>query len=105
LSIFLLGFFWKKATANGALTAAVLSIALSAVIANMYPEFPFLNRMGVVFWICSLIHIIISLIESKGKDQESAFEVRKEWFKVEKPFAIGAFVVCAIFTIIFVIFW
>ena len=53
LSIFLLGFFWKKATANGALTAAVLSVALSAVIATQYPDFPFMNRMGVVFWICS----------------------------------------------------
>ena len=105
LSIFLLGFFWKKATANGALTAAILSIALSAVIANLYPEYPFLNRMGVVFWICSLVHVIISLIEGKGKDQENAFEVKKEWFKVDRTFAIGAAVVVAIFTIIYTIFW
>lgn len=105
LSIFLLGFFWKKATANGALTAAILSIALSAVIENLYPEFPFLNRMGVVFWICSLVHVIISLIEGKGKDQENAFEVKKEWFKVDRTFAIGAAVVAAIFTIIYTIFW
>ncbi len=105
LSVFLLGFFWKKATANGALTAAILSIALSAVIANLYPELPFLNRMGVVFWICSLVHVIISLIEGKGKDQENAFEVKKEWFKVDRTFAIGAIVVVAIFTIIYTIFW
>lgn len=105
LSIFLLGFFWKKATANGALTAAILSIALSAVIANLYPEFPFLNRMGVVFWICSLVHVIISLVEGKGKDQENAFEVKKEWFKVDRTFAIGAIVVVVIFTIIYTIFW
>jgi SSS family solute:Na+ symporter len=105
LSIFLLGFFWKKATANGALTAAILSIALSAVIANIYPEFPFLNRMGVVFWICSLVHVIISLIEGKGKDQQNAFEVKMEWFKVDRTFAIGAIVVVAIFTIIYTIFW
>ena len=105
LSIFLLGFFWKKATANGALTAAILSIALSAVIANLYPEFPFLNRMGVVFWICSLVHVIISLIEGKGKDQENAFEVKKKWFKVDRTFAIGAIVVVVIFTIIYTIFW
>lgn len=105
LSIFLLGFFWKKATANGALTAAILSIVLSAIIVYLYPEFPFLNRMGVVFWICSLIHIIISLIESKGKDQENAFEVKKEWFKVDTTFAVGALAVIAIFAIIYTIFW
>lgn len=105
LCIFLLGFFWRKATANGALTAAVLSIVLSAIIENLYPDFPFMNRMGVVFWICSLVHITISLIEGKGKDQDNAFEVRKEWFKVDTPFAIGALVVCGIFTIIYTVFW
>lgn len=105
LSIFVLGFFWKKATANGALTAAVLSIVLSAVIEHFFPEFPFMNRMGVVFWICSLVHITISLIEGKGKNQQGAFEVKKDWFKVDKPFAIGAFVVVAIFVIVYTVFW
>lgn len=105
LSIFLLGFFWKKATANGALVAAVLSVALSAVIATQYPDFPFMNRMGVVFWICSLVHIIISLIQSKGQDQPNAFEVSKEWFKVTPTFQIGAIAVVAIFCIIYFIFW
>jgi SSS family solute:Na+ symporter len=105
LSIFLLGFFWKKATANGALTAAVLSVALSAVIATQYPDFPFMNRMGVVFWICSLVHIAISLIQSKGQDQANAFEVRKEWFRVTPTFRIGAVAVTAMFCIIYYIFW
>ncbi|MES2794321.1 MAG: sodium/sugar symporter [Bacteroidota bacterium] len=105
LSIFLLGFFWKKATANGALTAAILSIALSAVIEQMYPDFPFMNRMGVVFWICSLVHILISLIQGKGKDNVNSFEVRKEWFKVDKIFAVGALLIITIFIIIYTIFW
>ena len=105
LSIFLLGFFWKKATANGALCAAVLSIALSVIIAKLYPDFPFLNRMGVVFWICSLVHIVVSLIDGKGKDQVNAFEVNKKWFEVDKVFKIGALVVCAIFVIVYICFW
>ncbi len=105
LSIFVLGFFWKKATANGALAAAVLSIVLSTVIASVYPEFPFMNRMGLVFWICSLVHIVISLLQGKGKDQANAFEVKKEWFKVDTPFTIGAWVVVGIFVIIYTVFW
>ena len=48
LSIFLLGFFWKKTTANSALVSAILSIVLSSLIAYVWPEFPFMNRMGVV---------------------------------------------------------
>jgi len=105
LSIFLLGFFWKKATANGALAAAVLSIALSAVIENLYPEFPFLNRMGVVFWICSAVHIAISLAQSKGKNQANAFEVRTEWFRVTPSFRLGAIAVIVTFSLIYWIFW
>ena len=62
LSIFLLGFFWKKTTANSALVSAILSIVLSSLIAYVWPEFPFMNRMGVVFWICALVIIDISLI-------------------------------------------
>lgn len=105
LSIFLLGFFWKKATANGALAAAVLSIALSAVIENLYPAFPFLNRMGVVFWICSAVHVAISLAQSKGQDQDNAFEVRSEWFRVTPSFRMGAIAVIVTFSLIYWIFW
>ena len=105
LSIFLLGFFWKKATANGALAAAVLSIALSAVIENLYPAFPFLNRMGVVFWICSAVHVAISLAQSKGQNQENAFEVRTEWFRVTPSFRMGAIAVVVTFSLIYWIFW
>ncbi len=105
LSIFLLGFFWKKATANGALTATILSLVLSALIANQFPNFPFLNRMGVVFWICSVVHIAISLIESKGKDNPKAFEVRREWFALSPVFRNGALAVIVVFGIIYWIFW
>lgn len=105
LSVFLLGFFWKKARANGALVAVILSLVLSTWINYKFPEFPFMNRMGVVFWLCSIAHIIISWIESKGKDAENAFEVKKEWFKVTPTFRIGTIAIIAIFCIIYFIFW
>lgn len=105
LSIFLLGFFWKKATGNGALAAVILSLALSVFINYQFPEYPFLNRMGVVFWICSLVHIAISLIITKGKDVENAFEVKKEWFKLTPTFKIGSIIVLLMYSIIYFIFW
>lgn len=105
LSIFLLGFFWKKATANGALVAAILSLVLSAIIENQFPEFPFMNRMGLVFWLCCSAHIIVSLIQGKGKESENAFEVRKEWFQVDSTFRIGAIMVVLMFILIYSIFW
>jgi solute:Na+ symporter, SSS family len=105
LSIFLLGFFWKKATANGALVAAILSIILSTILTYLYPEMPFLNRMGIVFWICSLVHISISLIESKGKNSPNAFELNTDWFKVSSVFRFGAIFIIAIFCLIYIVFW
>nr|MBP6620526.1 sodium transporter [Leadbetterella sp.] len=105
LSIFLLGFFWKKTTANSALVSAILSIALSSLIAYVWPEFPFMNRMGVVFWICALVMIAMSLIESKGKESNNAFEVNKDWFKVTPQFRYGTIAIVTVFCIIYYIFW
>jgi len=105
LSIFLLGFFWKKTTANSALVSAILSILLSSLIAYVWPEFPFMNRMGVVFWICALVMIAISLIESKGKESSNAFVVNKDWFKVTPEFRYGTIAIIAVFCIIYYIFW
>lgn len=105
LSIFLLGFFWKKATANGALTAAILSVALSAFIEYQFPSFPFLNRMGVVFWLCSLAHISVSLIQSGGKDNPKAFIAKREWFEVSPSFRYGAIGVVAFFCFIYWMWW
>ncbi len=47
--IFLLGLFWKRATEIGALTAAVTSFVLSLVLKYAAPDFPFMNRMSIVF--------------------------------------------------------
>lgn len=105
LSIFLLGFFWKKTTANSALVSAILSIALSSLIAYAWPEFPFMNRMGVVFWICALVMIAISLVESKGKESSNAFVVNKDWFKVTPEFRFGTITIITVFCIIYYIFW
>jgi solute:Na+ symporter, SSS family len=105
LCVFLLGFFWKKATANGALTVTVLSIPLSIFIQFMFPDMPFLNRMGIVFWICTLVHIVISLIDSKGKDSPKAFVIEADWFNVTTSFKIGAGVICLILILIYSMFW
>jgi SSS family solute:Na+ symporter len=104
-AIFLFGFFWKKTTAKGATAAAVLSIPLSAFLKFQFPDLPFLNRMGIVFWVCSLVLVIISLIESKGKDSETAFDVDKNWFKVSSEFKIGAMLLIGLFVLIYSIFW
>ncbi|GAB3974228.1 sodium/sugar symporter [Spirosoma terrae] len=105
LCIFLLGMFWKKATTNGALAAALLSIPLSTYLKFNAPDIPFLNRMGMVFWACVLVEVTISLIESRNKENPNAFLVKSSWFEVKKPFVLGTVAVVGLVLLIFTVFY
>jgi SSS family solute:Na+ symporter len=58
--IFVLGIFWKGTTANGALAAAVGSAVASLAFKLLWPELPFMDRVGLVFLICSAICVAVS---------------------------------------------
>ncbi len=105
LCIFLLGMFWKRATTNGALAAAMLSIPLSALLKIQVPTMPFLNRMGTVFWICVVVQVTISLIESRGKNNAKAFAVDSLWFRTNTPFRMGAIAICSLLALVYIFFW
>lgn len=59
--IFLFGLFWKPATELGALSAAAASVLLSALMWWSMPDFPFLNRMMVVFVAALVLAVLVSL--------------------------------------------
>ena len=61
--IFLLGIFWKKTTADAALTAAVASAVLSFILKLAWPELPFIDRVGLVFLVCALLAVVISVLQ------------------------------------------
>lgn len=60
--IFLLGLFWKRATEAGALAATIGSFALSIAIKALWPELPFMDRMGVVFLLSLALGVVFSLM-------------------------------------------
>jgi len=103
-AIFIFGLFWKKATANSALWAAVLTIPLSLGIKAFIPGLPFLNRMGAVFLILSAIVVGITLIESKGDDAK-AIKVEKGLFHTDNIFNVGAIGIFAILAVMYIRFW
>ncbi|MDY0080820.1 MAG: hypothetical protein RBR95_09550, partial [Ignavibacteriaceae bacterium] len=104
LSIFLLGLFWKKTSANAALWGAILSIPLSATFKYIFPFMPFIDRMGIVFLILSAVVIIISVLEAKG-DNPKAIKYEKSIFKTDNVFNITAIVLSAIIGAIYILFW
>jgi len=103
-AIFIFGLFWKKATANSALWAAVLTIPLSLGIKALIPGLPFLNRMGVVFLLLSSIVVVITLIESKGDDPK-AIKADKGLFHTDNIFNVGAIGIFAVLAVIYIRFW
>lgn len=104
LAIFLLGLFWKKATANSALWAAILTIPLSAGFKFAFPEMAFLDRMGLIFFILCVLVIVITLIEKKGTDPK-AIETDKELFKTDSIFNIASIGILGILAVLYILFW
>ncbi|MCY4172065.1 MAG: sodium/sugar symporter [Bacteroidetes bacterium] len=105
LAIFVLGLFWKKATANAALISAVLSIPLSATIKWIMPEMPFLDRMGWVFVISAALIVIVSLLEGRGKDSSKAIQLNRSVIQTDPLFAVLSFAILAITASLYAIFW
>lgn len=69
-AMFLMGIFWKRTTNAGALTAGILTIPLSIVFDLTMPDMPFLNRTGIVFWICMVSCALVSLATRPKADEE-----------------------------------
>jgi SSS family solute:Na+ symporter len=69
-TMFLLGILWKRTTHAGALTAGLITIPLSLVIQYIYPNMPFFNRTGIVFWACMIICVVVSLVTKPKAEAE-----------------------------------
>ncbi len=62
-ALFLLGFFWSRTTANGALATAIGSAVFSVAFKLWWPELPFIDRVGIVFLMCIAVGVVVSRIE------------------------------------------
>ncbi len=124
-AMFILGFFWKKASSNAALFATVGGFLFSiffkflpnfANLAFLEPfgfaaksgdvyEIPFLDRMGFVFVLCIVGMIIISLIDNKRGVKANGLEVDRSMFKLSPGFTVGVLFVLGILTALYTFFW
>jgi SSS family solute:Na+ symporter len=63
VAIFLLAIFWKNATANGALAAAIGSAVFSVAAKVYWPSLPFIDRVGLAFVLCILLGMLVSRMQ------------------------------------------
>ncbi|PKP21404.1 MAG: sodium/glucose cotransporter [Bacteroidetes bacterium HGW-Bacteroidetes-20] len=104
LAIFLTGFFYKKATANGALAAALGTFVFSALFKFLLPEVPFLDRMGYVFLISLFIIWLFAKIENKPESPR-VIQLDKTMFTTSKGFKWGAAIIVIILIVLYALWW
>lgn len=104
LAIFLLGFFWKRATANGALLAAFGTFAFSLLLKWGMPELPFMDRMGIVFILCVMVMVVSALVE-KSTSSKKSIELSTELFTTTRGFKVAAIIIVLVLTAIYTIWW
>jgi solute:Na+ symporter, SSS family len=112
LAIFLLGFFWKRATARAALAAALLTIPLSTLLkylpywtGGVFPDYPFLDRMSIVFVFLVALMIAISLVDPRSRTQPRTIVIDQTLFRVSTSFAVGSVLIVGILTALYTVFW
>lgn len=104
VAIFLLGFFWKAATASSALVAAVASVVLSALMWHFWPGLPFIDRVGLVFIACILLALLITSLGGQ-KEQPNAIHLDDISFKTTGSFNILSLGVVLILVALYSVWW
>lgn len=112
LAIFLLGMFWKRTTATAALTGAVITIPVSVVLKYLpvwangkFPDYPFLDRMTITFFVVCLVLITISWVHPDASNKHKEMKVDKALFKTSPGFIIGSLIICGILAALYTVFW
>lgn len=104
--IFLMGMFWNKANSLGALASALGSAVISFLLRAFWPELPFMDRIGLVFLLCLVLCVIVSLLtQSTSKDSAACADTKSVCFNTSFGFNIGSIGVAAILTVLYAVWW
>ncbi|NSL90523.1 sodium/sugar symporter [Chitinophaga solisilvae] len=125
-AMFIMGFFWKRTTSNAAMFAMIAGLLLSFLLkflpgwvdlqplyaigwsapnaAGVY-EIAFIDRMAIVFAVCVIGMVIISLADPKSKTNPKGLDVDSSMFKTAMPFTIGALFIIGILIALYTIYW
>ncbi len=104
VALFVLGMFWKRTTANGGLVAALGSFLLSLLLRQVWPELPFIDRVGLVFLLCVALAVIVSLLEKK-EAHPNAVELSEVSFATSKGFNVATLAVVIILVAFYTTWW
>ena len=104
VALFILGMFWKQASANSALAAAIGSALFSLAFKLFWPALPFIDRVGLVFIACVLLAVFVVLVEGK-KAQPDVVKLSDMSFATSQQFNLLAAGVVLVLTAFYVSWW
>ncbi|MEE3624803.1 sodium/sugar symporter [Nitrospirillum sp. BR 11752] len=103
--IFLLGMFWPRANAAGALTAAIGSAVLSLALKVWLPELPFIDRVGVTFLACLAAAVVVSLAAPALQVSQINVKLKGIDYSTSTSFNLAALVVLVIVSALYITWW
>jgi len=104
VAIFLLGFFWKRTTANGALGAAIGSAVMSLGFKLLWPSLPFIDRVGLVFLLCMALGMLISHFEG-GREHPKAVDYSQVDTRTSAGFNLASLVIILMLAGLYIVWW
>ena len=104
VAVFLLGFFWKRATTGGAYAALIGAVVLNIALKFTAASMPFVIRIWIVFLVCMLAGALVSAATSQAADNHTV-ELKDISFATTPLFNVLGVVVAMLLTAIYVVFW
>ncbi|MGF6850615.1 SSS family solute:Na+ symporter [Chitinophaga sp. W3I9] len=126
-AMFALGFFWKRTTSSAAMFAMIGGLLLSFFLkfmpawVNLEPlhqlgfaalnpdsglyEMAFIDRMGLVFVVCVVGMIIITLSDKRSVNNPKGLAIDASMFKPNLGFTVGALLIVGILIALYTVFW
>jgi solute:Na+ symporter, SSS family len=102
--IFLLGLYWERTTATAAMTAALVTVLMSAAFYIWLPDYPFMNRVGWCFLVGLVLAVVISLATPK-RETALRVDIKNVDFSTGTGFNIAALFVIGVLALLYWYWW
>lgn len=104
VAVFLMGMFYKRTNSAGAFMMLAASVIFSAVFYFGFPDFPFVNRIWVIFLGCLVAGALVSHLTSLPKAGQ-AVALADINFATSKNFNVWTLIIAIILIALYAVFW
>ncbi|MFM9075235.1 MAG: sodium transporter, partial [Bacteroidota bacterium] len=70
-----------------------------------FPDYPFLDRMSIVFLTLMSVMIALSLWRPQREAEGNVMEIDTDWFRCNNVFIAGSVLIVGILVALYTVFW